>query len=197
MQYPDFFKDIEKIKLQDKLSAFLGTFKDGIVEFSYLDVVKSAGHSCPTVAGAYLSTLYGLKALYGEELPQRGNIRVDFKESQTEGVAGVIASVITNITGATTDFGFKGIGGNFNRTNLMFFNQDIKSSVRFTRLDSNKSVDVIYNPSSVPPLEIQQYLIQKIMQGVATDSDKRAFGEAWQDRVRRIFEKSSSVISTI
>ncbi len=197
MQYPDFFKDIEKIKLQDKLSAFLGTFKDGIVEFSYLDVVKSAGHSCPTVAGAYLSTLYGLKALYGEELPQRGNIRVDFKESQTEGVAGVIASVITNITGATTDFGFKGIGGNFNRTNLMFFNQDIKSSVRFTRLDSNKSVDVIYNPSSVPPLEIQQYLMQKIMQGVATDSDKRAFGEAWQDRVRRIFEKSSSVISTI
>ncbi len=197
MQYPDFFKDIEKIKLQDKLSAFLGTFKDGIVEFSYLDVVKSAGHSCPTVAGAYLSTLHGLKALYGEELPQRGNIRVDFKESQTEGVAGVIASVITNITGATTDFGFKGIGGNFNRTNLMFFNQDIKSSVRFTRLDSNKSVDVIYNPSSVPPLEIQQYLMQKIMQGVATDSDKRAFGEAWQDRVRRIFEKSSSVISTI
>ena len=195
MKYPDFFKNIETIKLQDSLSAFLGTFEDGIVEFSYLDVVKSAGHSCPTVAGAYLSTLYGLKALYGEEIPQRGNIRVDFKESQTEGVAGVIASVITNITGATTDFGFKGIGGNFNRANLMFFNQDIKSSVRFTRLDSNKSVDVVYNPNSIPPLEAQQPLMQKIMQGVATPSERKAFGEAWQDRVRRIFKNSDSLIT--
>ncbi len=195
MQYPDFFENIEKIKLQDNLSDFLGTFKDGIVEFSYLDIVKSAGHSCPTVAGAYLSTLYGLKALYRDELPQRGNIRADFKESQTDGVAGVIASVITNITGATTDFGFKGIGNNFNRTNLMFFNQDIKSSVRFTRLDSNKSVDIVYNPNSIPPLVTQQPLMQKIMQGVATSSEKRAFGEAWQDRVRRIFENSDSLIT--
>ncbi len=197
MKYPDFFKDIETIKLQDRLSAFLGTFEDGIIEFGYLDVVKSAGHSCPTVAGAYLSTLYGLKALYKDEIPQRGNIRVDFKESQIEGVTGVIALVITNITGATTDFGFKGIGGNFNRTNLMFFNQNIKSSVRFTRLDNNRSVDVIYNPNSIPPLEIQQPLMQKIMQGIATPNEKKSFGEAWQDRVRRIFKKSSSVISTI
>ncbi len=195
MQYPDFFKNIENIKLQDSLSDFLGTFKDGVVEFSYLDVVKSAGHSCPTVAGAYLTTLYGLKALYKDELPQRGNIRVDFKESQTDGVAGVIALVITNITGATTDFGFKGIGGNFNRTNLMFFNQDIKSSVRFTRLDNNRSVDVTYNPNSIPPLESQQSLMQKIMQGIATPSEKRAFGEAWQDRVRRVFENSDSLIT--
>ena len=195
MQYPDFFKNIENIKLQDSLSDFLGTFKDGVVEFSYLDVVKSAGHSCPTVAGAYLTTLYGLKALYKDELPQRGNIRVDFKESQTGGVAGVIALVITNITGATTDFGFKGIGGNFNRTNLMFFNQDIKSSVRFTRLDNNRSVDVTYNPNSIPPLESQQPLMQKIMQGIATPSEKRAFGEAWQDRVRRVFENSDSLIT--
>ncbi len=196
MNYPDFFNKIETIKLQDPLSAFLGTFENGIVEFRYLDVVKSAGHSCPTVAGAYLCTLKGLQALYKDELPQRGNIKVEFSESQTDGVAGVIASVITNITGATTDFGFKGIGGNFNRTDLMFFSQNIKSSVKFTRLDTNKSVEVNYNPNTIPPLPEQQSLMQKIMQGVATSEEKEAFGKAWQDRVKRIFENIDSVVTT-
>ncbi len=196
MNYPDFFNKIETIKLQDPLSAFLGTFENGIVEFTYLDVVKSAGHSCPTVAGAYLCTLKGLQALYKDELPQRGNIKVEFSESQTDGVAGVIASVITNITGATTDFGFKGIGGNFNRTDLMFFSQNIKSSVKFTRLDTNKSVEVNYNPNTIPPLPEQQSLMQKIMQGVATSEEKEAFGKAWQDRVKRIFENIDSVVTT-
>ncbi len=196
MNYPDFFNKIKTIKLQDPLSAFLGTFENGIVEFTYLDVVKSAGHSCPTVAGAYLCTLKGLQALYKDELPQRGNIKVEFSESQTDGVAGVIASVITNITGATTDFGFKGIGGNFNRTDLMFFSQNIKSSVKFTRLDTNKSVEVNYNPNTIPPLPEQQSLMQKIMQGVATSEEKEAFGKAWQDRVKRIFENIDSVVTT-
>ena len=72
MDYPKFFNEIETIKLKDELSDFLGTFKDGIVEFSYLDVVKSAGHSCPTVAGAYLMAREGLKALYEDEIPKRG-----------------------------------------------------------------------------------------------------------------------------
>ncbi len=49
MNYPKFFDDIEPIRLRDELSNFLGTFEDGVIEFSYLDVVKSAGHSCPTV----------------------------------------------------------------------------------------------------------------------------------------------------
>ncbi len=43
MNYPDFFNKIETIKVQDQLSAFLGTFENGIIEFTYLDVVKSQG----------------------------------------------------------------------------------------------------------------------------------------------------------
>jgi len=54
MQYPQFFKTIETIKLRDKLSDFFGTFENGLVEFSYLDVVKATGHSCPTVAGEHI-----------------------------------------------------------------------------------------------------------------------------------------------
>jgi hypothetical protein len=197
MNYPNFFKTTPTITLQDSLSAFLGTFENGLVEFSYLDIVKSAGHSCPTVAGAYLTTLKGLEALYGDEIPQRGAIKVEIKDDVANGVTGVIANVITQITGATEIFGFKGINGKFARNNLMEFNADIGSSVKFTRLDTNKSVEITYNPSSVGGSPKQQELMGKIMQGKATPEDQKEFGELWQDRVKRIFEAGNSVVSVI
>ena len=67
MTYPSFFDQVETIKLHDPISEFLGVFDQGILEFTYLDVVKAAGHSCPTVAGAYLLTLKALKALYPDK----------------------------------------------------------------------------------------------------------------------------------
>ncbi|NEW61491.1 hypothetical protein GSY74_09375 [Sulfurovum sp. bin170] len=197
MNYPSFFDAIPTIELQDSLSGFLGTFEKGIMEFSYLDVVKSAGHSCPTVAGAYLCTLEGLKALYPDEIAQRGAIKVEFAQNQTEGVAGVIGAVISNITGATTDYGFQGIGGNFDRRDLMFFNQDIDSSVKFSRVDTGATVSVSYNPHSIPARPEMQPLMQKIMQGVATPEEKKRFGELWQERVEAIFANVDEVITLI
>ena len=193
MSYPKFYDAIESIKVKDPLSAVLGAFEKGEYEFSYLDVVKSAGHSCPTVAGAYIITLEGLKALYGDDLAVRGNIKVEFHEALEDGVAGVIGNVISQITGATDKSGFKGLQGKFARHSLMFFNSDIKSSVRFTRLDTSKSVDVTYNPSSIMPNPDMQSIMQKLMQGNASNDEMQEFGVLWQDRVKRIFENISSV----
>ena len=195
MNYPSFFNNIESIKLQDDLSDFLGTFKNGIIEFNYVDIAKSAGHSCPTVAGAYLMALQGLKALYKDEIPKRGEIFVSFKEDANDGVAGVIANVITQITGATTTSGFKGIGGNFVRHSLMAFNEDISSSVRFQRLDNGDKIEVIYNPSSIPGNPKQSQLMQKIMQGTASSDEKNEFGKMWQERVENIFNNINQVIT--
>jgi len=186
MGYPKFYDDVESITLYDPLSDFLGSFDNGEIKFKYLNVVKNAGHSCPTVAGAYLMTLKALKSLYPNELPVRGEIKVEFKESETEGVAGVIANVITNITGATEKSGFKGIGGNFARHSLMNFNANITSSAKFTRTDNQKSVDVTYDPSNIGGNPKMQPLMQKIMQNRATDEERKEFGEIWQDRVKRI-----------
>jgi formylmethanofuran dehydrogenase subunit E len=186
MNYPNFFKNIPTIKLQDPLSAFLGTFEYGLVEFSYLDIVKSAGHSCPTVMGAYLSTLKALEALYIEELPQRGNIAIQLKEDSKEGVTGVIASVITQITGATELTGFKGMNGNFVRDNLMTFNANITTPITFKRLDTGKTVQITYNPSSIKGDPKQQELMGKIMQQKATDDEKKEFAKLWQKRVKDI-----------
>ncbi len=195
MNYPTFFNTLPTITLQDPLSAFLGTFEEGIVEFNYLDIVKSAGHSCPTVAGAYLTTLKGLEALYPEEIPQRGGISVEVKDDVNNGVTGVITNVITQITGATEITGFKGINGNFSRNNLMKFNAKITSPIKFTRLDTNQSVEVNYDPSSIKSDPKQQELMGKIMQGNANQEEKKEFGILWQQRVQKIFEAKDSVIT--
>ncbi|MCX6051827.1 MAG: FmdE family protein [Campylobacterales bacterium] len=197
MSYPSFFDTIEVIKVKDPLSTVLGAFDNGEYEFTYLDVVKSAGHSCPTVAGAYIITLLALKALYPNERAVRGNIKVEFAESLEEGVAGVIGNVISQITGATDKSGFKGLQGKFARHSLMFFEADINASARFTRVDTSKSVDVTYNPSSIMPRPDMQPLMQKMMSGSATSEELKEFGTLWQERVKRIFENIESVAKVV
>jgi len=193
MNYPKFYDEVQTIKVKDELSNILGTFGGGEYEFSYLDVVKSAGHSCPTVAGAYLITLEALKALYPDTLPVRGDIKVEFKEALEDGVAGVIGNVVSQITGATDKSGFKGLNGKFARHSLMFFDADLNSSARFTRLDNNKSVDVFYNPSSIMPNPAMQPLMQKVMQGIATAEEFKEFGVLWQERVEKICKDPKAV----
>ena len=197
MSYPSFFDTIEVIKVKDPLSTVLGAFDNGEYEFTYLDVVKAAGHSCPTVAGAYIITLMALKALYLNERAVRGNIKVEFAESLEDGVAGVIGNVISQITGATDKSGFKGLQGKFARHSLMFFDADINASARFTRVDTSKSVDVIYNPSSIMPNPNMQPLMQKMMSGSASQEEIKEFGTLWQERVKRIFENRESVAKVV
>lgn len=197
MNYPKFFNTIETIKLQDPLSNLLGTFENGLIEFSYLDVVKNAGHSCPTVAGAYLLALEGIKALYENDTPDRGEIFVSFSEDSSEGVAGVIANVLSHITGATESLGFKGLNGNFVRHDLMQFNAEISSSIKLQRLDTGKTVELIYNPSSIEQNPQVGTLMQKIMQNIATPEEKKLFGILWQERVENIFKNIPQVIKVV
>jgi len=195
MSYPSFFDEVESIKVVDPLSNVLGAFESGLYEFNYIDVVKSAGHSCPTVAGAYLITKEALKALYPNSLAMRGDIKVEFKEDLEDGVAGVIGNVVSQITGATDKSGFKGLAGKFARHSLMYFNAPISTSARFTSISSGKSVEVVYDPNSVMPSPDMQPLMQKMMSGNASEGEIKEFGKLWQDRVKRIFENTDSVIS--
>jgi hypothetical protein len=186
MNYPEFYNQVENIQIYDPLAEFLGSFSDGNIEFSYKDIVKAAGHSCPTVAGAYLMCQQGLNFLYPEQKPVRGQIQVEFKETLEEGVAGVIASVFTHITGATDKSGFKGINGNFIRHSLMNFGSSIQSSVSLTRIDKDKTVELFYNPAVIPASIEQQELMSLIMQNSASDELKVRFGQLWQARVEKI-----------
>lgn len=199
MNYPSFFDKIVPIELYDPLSGFLGAFEQGKLEISYLDCVKLAGHSCPTVAGAYLMTRRGLRELYPEGLPQRGFIKVEMRESETQGVTGVVCSMISFIVGAGGAGGFKGLQGKMSRNNLVAYSADISREVRLTRIDTGASVEVDYDPSSIAPSPQMQPLMGKMMQNIASDEEKIAFGKLWQERVEKILfsEDHLNTLTTI
>ncbi len=183
MQTPEFFNEAPTIDMVDPLAGFLGATTGGNITYSYTDVVKLAGHSCPTVAGAYLMTLQALSHLYGEDTPERGNIRIEMRDAVDQGVTGVIGNVISMITGAAGDGGFHGIGPRFKRSGLLHYGVDQTAEVRFTRLDTGKSVGVDYDASHVAPNPEQGAVMQAIMSGGASDEQVAKFGQLWQERV--------------
>ncbi|MEN9480635.1 MAG: hypothetical protein RLZZ298_2030 [Pseudomonadota bacterium] len=186
MAFPAFFAEIPSITLRDPLAELLGAAEGGLIEYHFADAVKLAGHSCPTVAGAWLMTVRALRALYGDEIPLRGNLAVAINEPLASGVAGVIASIATLITGAAGDGGFKGLGGQYSRRNLLHFGVDGIGGLAFTRLDTHVTVDCILRLNSVPPDQRLGQLLPAILQGHASLDETRLFGQLWQDRVKRI-----------
>lgn len=186
MTYPPFFDDAPSITVHDPLAEFLGAFSDGIVTYRYIDAVRLAGHSCPTVAGAYLMTRRALQLLYPDTTPERGAVRVGFAEEQDDGVTGVIASVCTLVTGAAGTGGFKGIAGRFRRQDLLQFGSAMSSEARFERVDTGASVEVEMQLARVPAALEMRNLMQKAVAGTATEDEAQAFRQLWQDRVRRI-----------
>ena len=195
MKYRVFFDKIETIVVEDELAKFLGVNEDGVIEFSYADIVKTAGHSCGTVAGAYLIAQEGLKVLYKDALPKRGEIKVELKKAPRDDNTGVVAAVISTITGATEAYGFGGIpGGKFNRRDLLFFEADIDTAVRLTRLDTGESVGINYMPKKVvDPMSI----LMSAISPDATEEDKESFPDRFQEMVQTLFANRDKVIEIV
>ena len=195
MNYPEFFDEVEPITLKDDLAKFVGVNNDGTIEITYLEIVKMAGHSCAVVSGAYLCAQKGLKALFGNELPKRGEIKVELKKAPDEDNTGVVGCVLSNITGATTDYGFGGLaGGKFNRRNLLFYNAPIDTDIRFTRMDTGRQVGVNYRPRKVVnPAE----LFKNALGPKATPEQKKAFPRLFQEMVKTILTNGETVIEVV
>lgn len=187
MRFPDFYAAAPVIRLRDPLADFLGAAEGGIIDYRYADAVRLAGHSCPTVASAFLMTRAALAALHGDAVPVRGEIRVDLAEARDAGVTGVIASIATLITGATADTGFRGLAGRFNRRDKLFFGQPLtQGSLRFTRLDTGVAVEVGADLSSVGGDPRMGELMPLCLAGQATAAQQQEFRTLWQARVHRL-----------
>jgi hypothetical protein len=171
MKTPDFFDAVPAIVTVDPLAEVLGAAERGVIEYRYVDAVKLAGHSCPTVAGAWLMTRAALARLYPAETPRRGEIRVELREAIDEGVAGVIAGVAGLVTGAANEGGFKGLAGRFARLGLLRFGVPMTGEIRFTRLDTGQAVGVSHRTQAAPH---------------ASAEARRALADAWQGWVRAI-----------
>lgn len=187
MSFPDFYEQAPVVRTHDSFAALLGASRDGMLDYHYLDAVRLAGHSCPTVAGAFLMGRAALAALYPEGPAERGGIAVHMPAPESEGTTGVMAQVLTLLTGAASDNGFHGIQGRFKRRGLLSFAERREGeAITFTRVDTGKSVAVSLNVSPVPGDPAQGARLSAILQDRADDEQRTAFADAWQDRVRRL-----------
>ncbi len=200
MRYPEFYDKVEPFTLYDGLSNFLGATEGGIIEINYLDCVKLAGHSCPTVAGSYILAKTAVKKLYGSQMAHRSNIKIEFKEQKEHQVTGVIGSVLGFILGASDSGGFSGIGGKFNRRSLLEYGvEDVNGMVKFTRLDNGSCITLTLDTSAVPGNPEMKPLMQKALLNQATEEEKQEFKKLWQERVEfmltnpQIWDKISGI----
>jgi len=186
MKTHDFFDAVPAIVVVDPLAETLGAAEGGVIEYRYRDAVKLAGHSCPTVAGAWLMTRAALAHLYPDGMPQRGGMRVELRQAVDEGVAGVIASVAGLVTGAANEGGFKGLAGRFGRQGLLRFGVPMTGEIRFMRLDTGRSVEVAHRPQAVPRPAGLAELMRDALAPQADAATRRTFASAWQGWVQSI-----------
>lgn len=187
--FPAFFEQTPVIRVQDPLSRFLGVSADGVIDYHYADAVRLAGHSCPTVAGAFLLARAALDALYPDTLPERGGMSIRMPAPETHGTTGVVAQVLTLVTGAAGNGGFQGIGGRFSRCGLLRFAPDTgetDDTVWLRRRDTGATVAARFDMSPVPVDTEQRNRMLAVVEQRADEEQLAAFGKAWQERVRRI-----------
>jgi len=193
-QFRKFFAEARPIKLREPLAETLGAFEgDGnVVEYTYSDAVKMAGHACPTVTGAYLACQAALDALYPGEIPVRGEIAVTVHGEADEGVFGVMGQVFTYITGAAPLTGFRGLGPKFKRKDLLKYSSDkpdpAAAVFEFKRLDNGRSVTVRFLPWEIPfPEEKAKRLgevMEKVLWEAAKGPEARELKDLWIEKVR-------------
>ena len=192
--FRDFLEEVKPIKFKEPLAGTLGAFKEegSILEYAFIDVLKMAGHACPTVSGAYLSCQKALEKLYPDEIPVRGQISVTVYGEPDEGVYGVMAQVFSFLTGAAAATGFRGLGPKFKRKDLLKFNPEKidpqAMCFEFRRLDNGQAVLVRFYPQRIPfpPEKAKRLgeLLEKVIWEAATDEEKAEFQELWLEKVK-------------
>lgn len=188
------------LTVYDPLGELLGA-GDGYYEYNFDDAVKLAGHACPTVAGAFVMALRAMDELYGEQVPQRGDIRIEVSGSPTTGSTGPFTQILTLLTGAAAENGFQGLNGNYVRQGLLAFSNTEAPgplSATFHRISNNTQVTLVYNPSAIPGDPAMMDAMQAVLSGTADSETRQQFRELWRARVERIVaDRGESTISKL
>lgn len=184
------YENADPIHVRDPVAEALAVLEPGApFVVDYRDVVKAAGHSCPTASGAYRIAQLGLDALYPDEHPVRGDIRVIAGGPKTDPTYGVMSRILSYVTGAAEEDGFAGLaGGHGGRQQLLQFD-DIDAggpTFEFERTDTGETVRVTYHVADVPGPGAAGEHLQTLIDETATPEERRAFSEAWHGRIERI-----------
>lgn len=203
--FRDFLEEVEPIRFREPLAEMLGAFKKegGGLEYTFIDVVKMAGHACPTTAGAYLCCQKALEKLYPDETPVRGDISITVYGEPDEGVYGVVSQVFNLLTGAAPATGFKGLGScrKFKRKDLLEFGAEKidheAMCFEFRRLDTDRVVLAKFYPRRVPFAEEKARrlgeLMEKVIWEAAKDDEIKEFQNLWMERVESMLLKREKI----
>ncbi|MEF8783106.1 MAG: hypothetical protein V5A39_08425 [Haloarculaceae archaeon] len=189
--------DVEPIEIRDPVAEALTVLAPGEpFVVTYEDVVKAAGHSCPTAAGAYRITQFGLDALYPETLPVRSDVEVSAAGSRDDAAYGVMGRLVSYVTGAAEEDGFAGLGGGYgDRRDLLTFGAFEADSpdptFRFRRTDTDETVEVAYHVGEVPEGGPAIGNLGQILEGSASEDQRAAFADAWDRRVQAVLDDDS------
>jgi len=194
-------RDVAPLRLIEPLARTLGAFEgiSSAIEYSYVDVVKMAGHACPTTAAAYECCRAALSRLYPDETPVRGQIEVTVYGEPDDGTYGVIGQVFGLITGAATETGFKGLATFFRRQNLLKYESAGADATgmlfRFKRMDNGKVVQCRLIPDRMPPPAPEDAkrlseLMRKVLWEAAKTDEIAEFHKLWRRHVTAVFESA-------
>jgi hypothetical protein len=93
---------------------------------------------------------------------------------------------VSLITGAAAEGGFKGLAGQFQRQNLLRFAAEIPLELRFSRLDTRRTVDVACDTSTIAAAPEMAGLLRQCLHDPDDAASRQRFGALWQERVRRL-----------
>ncbi len=194
--------DVPSIIMKDPFLELLGQV-DRPIPYTYEEVVKLSGHSCAAVAGAWIITKKALEALYPDEIPVRGQIKIYAPGADDEWLVGVFGEVITYITGASPGTGFPGaaFGKSYNRRNLLKYKDAITNTLPFKmawifeRVDTGVQVSVRYNLTMIKPPATPEKMkmASKMAYGKASVEEVKEWKKFWNERVKFVFENADTL----
>jgi hypothetical protein len=172
-----------RIVLVDPLAALLGAVDGGRLNIATW-MLSLAGHSCPTVACAWLMTGTALARLYPDGLLERGNAQRRTAQAADLGVTGS-SPASPAWSQAPQPKAASGLAGRHGRRNLLRFGVPMQGEIRYTRLDNGQTVELIHQPQAVPrPPGLTEQMRTALAPG-ADAAVRAAFAQSWQDGYAR------------
>lgn len=145
-------KDLQQntIQVREPFAQFLQATKTEFdFELSLLDVVRFAGHACPSMIGAFIISKKAAQELFTDHVVVRGDVEISTAQSAGSGATGPMCNVLSMIFGAWEKSGFGGLSGQFRRRDLLKFSdpQVPEGAFRFKNIQTNQQIDIFYSPA--------------------------------------------------
>lgn len=184
------------IDVLDPKSVMVGSRQpgDALFELSLDDLEKYTGHVCAGVASGFLLTKQALEQLYpGDELPVRGEISMvaSHYNDQTEVAAYVVRA--------------RERAGDEKEKNALIIDPSLAGAPKtltlvFKRMDNGKMVKAVLDKSRIlseKEMKKVQALKKKVMDGSASEKEKRKFAGIVQDKVAIVITDTPDGLITV